>query len=252
MDPRIVIMNFTHIYEVGEILKNKRIEWIDCTQINGTNCLCDEQAKQQLMAKMSPYGACGIHFIDSGNYHYVSKLWIDKIKIPFSLVVFDHHPDMQPGLFDNLLSCGCWVKEVLDTNPYVRQVCIIGASESLIDRVSSHCYGDRLVFYSDRTLLREEGWHRFAHERLEGPVYISVDKDVLDETYAVTNWDQGTMSLPELKELLTIILNHQRLIGIDICGECTLDGKLFEAGCYRHLNFCTDKEIVTLIEHHSC
>ncbi len=38
-----------------------------------------------------------IHFIDSGNHHYMSKLWTDKITSPFSLVVFDHHPDMQPS-----------------------------------------------------------------------------------------------------------------------------------------------------------
>ena len=37
------------------------------------------------------YPAEGIHFIDSGNYHYLTKLWTDKLRVPFSLIVFDHH-----------------------------------------------------------------------------------------------------------------------------------------------------------------
>ena len=28
------------------------------------------------------------------------------------------------------------------------------------------------------------------------PVYISIDKDILDKQYTETNWSQGNMSLP--------------------------------------------------------
>ena len=62
-----------------------------------------------LKRMIADYPAEGVHFIDSGNYHYLTKFWTDKLETPFSLIVFDHHPDMQPPLFDNILSCGSWV-----------------------------------------------------------------------------------------------------------------------------------------------
>lgn len=34
------------------------------------------------------------------------------------------------------------------------------------------------------------------------PVYISIDKDILDKQYTETNWSQGNMSLPMLERLL--------------------------------------------------
>lgn len=54
---------------------------------------------------------------------------------------------------------------------------------------------------------------------------MSIDKDVLDAQSAATNWDQGTLSLPELEQLLSVVLRQEQVIGIDICGECptTLD-----------------------------
>lgn len=246
MKPLIIIMNFTHIYEQDSFLRNKDFEWIDCTEIYGTSCYCDDDAKKKLIEKIAPYSPEGIHFIDSGNYHYLSKLWTDKIKQPFSLVVFDHHPDMQPGLFDNLLSCSCWVKEVLDSNPFVRKVCIVGVSEKLISNMDAN-YRNRLVFYSDYALGHKETWKQFANEHLEEPVYISVDKDVLNVESAVTNWDQGSLSLAELEKLLSIILRNQKVIGVDICGECSPTLNFFEIQKNEALNNHANKELVRLI-----
>lgn len=47
------------------------------------------------------------------------------------MVVFDHHPDMQPSLFDEMLSCGSWVKTMLDTNKFLRKVLIVGQPTDL-------------------------------------------------------------------------------------------------------------------------
>lgn len=239
----VIIMNFTHVYEKETFMKNKRFQWIDCTEITGTDCYCDEDALQTLTRKIAPYSPEGIHFIDSGNYHYLSKLWTDKIRRPFVLVVFDHHPDMQPTLFENLMSCGSWVKEVLDTNPFCRKVCIIGASEKLIRETGLPRYDERLVFYSNTDLTHEKAWEEFAAAQVNEPVYISVDKDVLSRKYAVTNWDQGSLSLEELEELLQIILRKQHVIGLDICGECPETLSLFEEKKNDFINNRTNENI---------
>ena len=134
-------MDFSGIYEDQQFWRGKEVSRVEARDIPGTNCYCDAEAAKVIRQRMAPYLPEGIHFIDSGNYHYISKFWTDKIKTPFSLVVFDHHPDMQPSLFDNLMSCGCWVKKVLDTNPYLQKVCIVGAAEKLIKALHPN-YGE--------------------------------------------------------------------------------------------------------------
>ena len=51
------------------------------------------------------------------------------------------------------------------------------------------------------------------------PVYISIDKDVLNKETVNTSWDQGKMSLNKLKLILHKIMKNKDVIGIDICGE---------------------------------
>lgn len=239
----IIIMNFSKVYEQEEFMKDSRFQWIDCTDVHGCDCYCDTDAMNILIRKIAPYPPEGMHFIDSGNYHYLSKLWTDKINYPFSLIVFDHHPDMQPSLFDGLMSCGCWVKTVLDTNPYCRKVCIIGASEQLIKEERDPLYNNRLAFYSEKDLKDEKTWKQFASIHINEPVYISVDKDVLNRQEAVTNWDQGTLSLAELEELLFIIIKKQQIIGVDICGECPETLSLFNSQRDQQINNRTNRDI---------
>lgn len=57
------------------------------------------------------------------------------------------------------------------------------------------------------------------------PVYISIDKDVLRKQDAITDWSNGDMTLMQLQAVLRIIYAHEKVIGVDITGECsaTLD-----------------------------
>ena len=125
---------------------------------------------------------------------------------------------MQPSLFENILSCGSWVKDILDSNANCRKVIIVGTSDKLISSVP-HGYEGKVHFYSDNDLNHEESWKNFSKEHISDPVYISIDKDVLSPEYAVTNWYQGSMSLEELEKLLHIIIQQHAVLGIDVCGE---------------------------------
>lgn len=132
-----VIMDFTGTYGEQPFARAGNFNWLDCRGIHGTDCYCDEEgeaALRELIAAFSPYS---LHFLDSGNYHYLTKLWTDRIREPFSLVLFDHHTDMQPPMFEGLLSCGGWVKKMLDTNPFLRKVMIAGVPESEAVKVRS-------------------------------------------------------------------------------------------------------------------
>ena len=215
---KLIIMNFSGVYELEKFADNPSAVHIDCTHLTGTDCYCDQEAEQKIRSLIAPYPAEGIHFIDSGDYHYITEFWTDKLSGPFNLVLFDHHTDMQPPLFEGLLSCGSWVESMLEHNPQLRKVVLFGIPEAQKRTIPSK-FQDRVITYTDIQL------HRHLQESrplcLQEPIYISVDKDVLDTRSAATNWDQGILSLSELKQLLTLLLRHEKVLGVDICGECT-------------------------------
>ena len=37
MKPNIILMNFTHVYEQERFINDIHFQWIDCTDLNGTN-----------------------------------------------------------------------------------------------------------------------------------------------------------------------------------------------------------------------
>ena len=116
---------------------------------------------------------------------------------------------------------------MLDTNTNCKKVIIAGASDRLLQEVPKE-YGDRIHFYSESSLDQEAGWKEFASEHVSEPVYISIDKDVLAPSSAITNWDQGSLTLSELEQLLAVVFRQEQVIGIDICGECSSTLNLFE------------------------
>ena len=69
----IVIMDFSGIYQEEQFYEGEQISWIDLSDISGTNCYCDGDAQAQILERMEKYPVSGIYFIDSGNYHYMSK-----------------------------------------------------------------------------------------------------------------------------------------------------------------------------------
>ena len=139
MKEKIHIFNFSGIYDNESFyLEDKgSFNVLDMKGISGTNCMCDDAAVSEIKKVFEEHNitASGIRFIDSGNYHYMSALLSESVKEPFSLVVLDHHPDMQPPMFGDILSCGGWVKEVLDKNELVRDVHVIGADRGLIEKL---------------------------------------------------------------------------------------------------------------------
>lgn len=165
----------------------------DFSALEGTNCYCSEDSARAIRERVADLPLHAVHDIGTGDYHYISLFWLERIGEPFQLVLFDHHPDDQPGAFDgDLLSCGSWVREAR-----------------------------RLP------LLRADRWIRDAAdfpalaELPDLPVYLSIDLDVLSEEYARTDWDQGRMTLEELKGALRGIIAARRIVGVDLCGGNT-------------------------------
>ena len=102
---------------------------IDCSDIQGCDLYCTTEAENEIIKRTGQYGISGIHFIDSGNYHYISKINTDRIDYDFSLVLYDHHTDMQKPMLEGMTSCGDWAGQVLEQNKNLIQLILVGPTE---------------------------------------------------------------------------------------------------------------------------
>lgn len=277
MNPKdITLCSFTGVHDGQPNLRAATSRSIDCRDISSTDCYCDDEALAAIQAKIAGVSVNGIHFFDSGNYHYMSKLWTDKIQEPFNLLIFDHHPDMQPPRFEGILSCGGWVKEVLKKNSFVQKVVAVGVADKLIielkgdEATEFSKFEDRVEFIAESEI--REGYivgkdiasDPFAAgnqvtEKLamrikkslaqDCPLYISIDKDVLRKEDAATNWDQGSLSLQMLCDCIRTLCNTVQILGVDICGERGRDMDFTEAAAADALN---EKASLNILKALSC
>ena len=240
-------MNFSGIYkqqqfwQTGEIQRN--ISWVEVQELPGSNCYCDGDAMETLRQKLEEFDADGIHFIDSGNYHYMSRIWLEKLNTQFRLVVFDNHTDMHPPAFGGLLSCGGWVAASLEELPLLKEVLLVGPDQEAFDQTEP-VLREKVRFLSREKLgemTLEEKVSFFEELTAELPTYLSVDKDVLCPEEASTTWSQGEMTLEELCQFVKILLEKQDILGMDVCGECDPDACEGD-----HLNDLANRKLLEL------
>lgn len=272
----VTIQDFTGVYDSQPFMQGLRDSacWLDCTQIAGTDCYCDDEAVKEINKLIDESlgtnfassisietatrneeretaaknegcetaaenegceTAAGIHFFDNGNYHYMSKIWTDRITEPFDLVVFDHHPDMQPPRFGDILSCGGWVKKVLEENKFVQNVVIIGVADHLIEELQADetaefaKYKDRVTFIPESE-IREWQKSERTTSHLSSNIYFSIDKDALAPSEAATNWDQGSLTFETMTAIISELASNRKILGVDICGERAQEFKPIENG----------------------
>ena len=231
-----LVLDFTHIYDDEHIRKSDKFHWLDLGTLTGCDMYCSHASEMQLGKMIDEYGINGIHFIDSGNYHYITKIMTDRIKEPFVLVLFDHHTDMQKPMIDNMVSCGDWAGSVLDNNRFLKQAVLIGPQNDDIEHIDVKCPEKLITFSAEelRKINSDEDINNIVIGKniqkicTDVPVYISIDKDILDKRYVDTNWSQGHMSVRLLETLLKDFIVDKDIIGIDICGECRTNIPFFE------------------------
>ena len=181
----------------------------------------------------------------------------DEIHESFCLIQIDHHTDLQPGAFDaadgSTLSCGSWVRSVLQTNPFLQRLLLIGPpAESILaaqaDPVCQSGVRDgkiRFISAEDLTAYSSAGETADFSPLAAGlPVYLSIDKDILCREDAVTDWDQGDMTLSDLTGLLRRLLAGRRLLGADLCGGLSASDASPEAAA---VNLRCDRALYQLL-----
>lgn len=194
MNNKVIVYNFTNVYNEEKFIE--RNKFIDLSSLYGTECILANKEMSKIIKKED---LNAIHFIDSGDYHYLTKLFCDLISFPFILIAMDHHTDMQNDGF-NALTCGNWINYVKE-NKNLKRIIIIGPDSSYQD--------DKIIICKKIDLTK-----------FELPIYISIDKDIMAKSVINTNWDQGEYQEIDILNDLKEMLINNKVIGMDICGEC--------------------------------
>lgn len=222
MSLQVTVLNFDQTYALQTHLHRPTFEWIDLSDIQSTNRYCEMDSFAKIKRRVQRRKNRGITFLGSGNYHYVSLLFLAEIQEPFTLILFDHHTDMMEDPSPSVLSCGSWVFHAIETLPMLHKVIVVGASREFEAQIPPHVREKVTLFFYPYAGTLESLSHQIVSNVPTSTVYISIDKDVLDRSEVVTNWDQGTMTVRDLVGLVRSILAHYKVSGVDICGEFPL------------------------------
>ena len=238
----MILYEFDDCYKMQHFYEGKSPIKIDFTTLEGVNGYCDDKAKAYILDIVKNNNS-SLAFLGNGNFHYMSYLLLHKVNQDFSLLVLDHHPDMQPSFFEELLSCGCWIKHALDNLSYLKEAMVLGVKQQLLEELiqtegfeflgrqqgiyryqkngkSVICVEEQFFVERSKENIKWCGQlQKLLKEGLSYPVYVSVDKDVLAESDCVTNWDAGSMTLDTMMKVLHLTTQEHKIFAMDVCGE---------------------------------
>ncbi|TWT05637.1 arginase [Reyranella sp. CPCC 100927] len=191
-----------------------------------------------------------VTFIGSGDFHHLTVPLMATAARPFTVVHFDNHPDWVR--FAPRWHCGSWVNRALELPHVVRIVTIgpcsddldwpqfKGANLAALRRGRLELYpwrhapsriigtfddgpGHRVAGGRIAWRCVGEDWSAFVAELCTRipteSIWITIDKDVLCQQDATTNWDQGAMPLSALMLAIEALVDRRRVLGVDVCGE---------------------------------
>ncbi|MCR5145101.1 MAG: hypothetical protein K6B67_07375 [Lachnospiraceae bacterium] len=207
--------------------------------MNGINCYLDDEARGKISKDLMNYGPEGIHYIDNGNYHYLSLLYLEMIEEDFALVLYDNHPDMKPPAFGGITSCGGWVLEAAENIGHLKRIYMIGMEAGLVEEVmplhSKVCYvkcyefGQWKIYQRGSDIIDKTTKSTFlndlsnmdilevlADETL--PLALSLDLDALALSDFSCQWSQGILTAKEMEKQVREIIKEHEVIMLDVCG----------------------------------
>ena len=190
-----------------------------------------EKFYDEVSPRLAPFTLYG-----SGDFHYLSALWLRRLTDPVVLVSFDNHPDW--AITPPRWACGGWINRALELEQ-VQHVAIWGCgnfecwwphnifgnhSAQRSGRLEVHPWADDrpMKDRQRRGAILLETWRdqfeKFAADLRGANVYVTIDLDCLRVEDAVTNWENGRFTVADLEWALEKLRGRAEIIGGDICG----------------------------------
>jgi arginase family enzyme len=190
-----------------------------------------EEFYREFTSRLTPFTLYG-----SGDFHYLSALWLRRLTQPLVLVSFDNHPDwdVRPPKW----GCGGWINRALEL-ANIQHIAIWGCGNFECwwpHNIYANRAGERAArlevhpWADDRSLkdrqrrgaiLRDNWRHHFevfVANLGAANVYVTIDLDCLRAEDAITNWENGRFTIVDLEWALGKLRGQSRIIGGDICG----------------------------------
>lgn len=268
LNKSIRILNFDDsILKQQNLISRYKTEIIDLKDLGPrARIWLDQKTKKEIEKRIQGSAKNSVTFSGSGDFHQVSHILMNQFDEPFSVILFDFHPDWD--ILPPRLGCGSWVSESLKNKNILKFILIGVSSKDLSspwiqtgnlyslkgDRVEIYPYSHRpsIAFFkripenSSIKIKKVLFLNRIYWNQLQGrnltelfllilkrfptpKVYLSIDKDCLSNEHALTNWEEGGLSLGELCLMLKLIKENLDIIGVDIVGdysEISVRGKL--------------------------
>ncbi|MGI8820518.1 MAG: hypothetical protein ACR2ID_06605 [Chthoniobacterales bacterium] len=175
----------------------------------------------------------------SGDFHFLTALWLRRVEEPVVVVSFDNHPDwdVRPPRW----ACGGWVNRALEL-PHVRAVSVWGCGGAECwwpgnifanhraprEKLEAHPWADERpsAQQNHRGAILRSNWRSlfeaFVGQLNGGTVYITIDLDCLTAREAVTNWDAGRFTAEEVAWALGRLQAGACVVGGDLCGAFSM------------------------------
>lgn len=201
---------------------------------------CSASAFKKVSSAMQLPNLNQFTLLGSGDFHHLTLALLQQHQTPFTLVLFDNHPDwMRPP---HQYHCGTWVYAAArlpqvariiivglengdlcgkkfqdgDVESYLKQKIVLlpySAVDTVIDAQQS------LTLQSQLKTSLKAGVQEILDAIITQAVYISVDKDCLRTDDAITNWEQGTLPLETVTACIVNIREKHTIIGADTVGD---------------------------------
>jgi hypothetical protein len=190
-----------------------------------------EKFYREYESRLAPFMLYG-----SGDFHYLTALWLRRLEQPISVISFDNHPDwdIRPPKW----ACGGWINRALELG-HVRNISIWGCGNfecwwphnifgnhraERAGKLDVHPWADdrRLKDQQQRGAILRENWQehfeQFARALEGSSIYVTIDLDCLRPEEALTNWENGRFAIVDLDWALVKLHQHSRIVAGDICG----------------------------------
>mgnify|MGYP003392707732 CR=1 FL=1 len=258
LDKRIRVLNFDNsIIDQPKLLSYYPAEIIDLTTLaEEARLYVSKASRRRILDLLLPQGEDLPTFLGSGDFHHISEILISRITEPACLIVFDFHPDWD--ILPPRFACGSWVSQTLK-NKNISKCILIGVGSSDLSPIALQTAdlgglaGNRLEIYpyrhkpsriylrglpQNRSIGIQRGlfsnviiWQELEKKDLADftlkliktlptkKVYISIDKDCLKKDSALTNWEEGLLSLDQLLTMIRLMREELDIVGLDITGD---------------------------------